>query len=436
MSKGGGTQANVSKDLSKFGRSAASDLGYLSKDASKRVTQFERTTGFSPDSAGRRFGLDPGALNLGVRTGVAPFSADQQQSFGLARDFSGPNFGAANADLNAINFGQIDRDTGALRNFKLDPSVGRNINFLENFTGSQAAKDALGELSGFEALRDSQFLPLLLETAQGQFVDPGNPFATNLVKTIEDDAGRNFRESILPSIGAQFAASGAFNNSLRAPVTNQAADDFQRAVADQTNAVRFNVFENERQRQQAAQLAGVDADLAADQLDLTALSNAAAGQVDLSGQTLSARQAALRGGIDASSIRQSALQAALQGSLGSGNLRLGRAQQRASQAQATSAAQLAKIDLLNRQGTQQQALTQALALAPQARQDARFSELERAAGINAAAGGGGGGGEPNALTSTVGGAATGAAFGSIIPGFGAPAGAIAGGLFGLGGSFL
>lgn len=478
---GSGSKAKTAKPnqynfLKREGKSAVNDLRYLSDTGAGRQSTFDQFMGIGApnplsDIAGRRsvavdalrslhgdpplasgqpspsggsfssredfarqFGVDANQLNLGIQTGgVVPFGKDTLASFDAARNFRGPNFGGALGDLGAIDYGGIGGDVDALRNFKLDPSVARGISGLEDFRGSAEAFGQLDRLNAFDAADPSQAQDFLADSASGRYLDEANPYLGDFIEASQRRLSNNFRENILPDIGAQFGASGAFNNSMRVPLTTQAARDLQEQLGDIDTRLSFDVYNTERQLMEQARGRLADDELARRGLNLEALTAGLGGAIDLSGQELSAKQSALQGGLSASQIRQAALDSALQGSLGLGDLRLGSAGLRADIANSQARSELDRISLLSQIGQKQDSLTQALALAPQARQDARFNELQQ---FNALVNPGGGGGAAapgtNRLASGIGGAVTGATLGSSF----GPVGTIAGGIIGGAGGFL
>jgi len=157
------------------------------------------------------------------------------------------------------------------------------------------------------------------------------------------------------------------------------------------------------------------------------------GEIDRQGLNLNALQSGLSGAVDLSGQQLSAQQSALQGALGQGDLRLGSAGTRADIANAQSQAELQKIGLLNQFGGQQDALAQALSLAPQAQQDARFNELSQFNALLNPNGAAAGAPKTNKTASAIGGAATGAAAGFMA---GGPVGAAVGGAGGLIGGYF
>ena len=176
---------------------------------------------------------------------------------------SGPDFGQALGAINSIDFGGINRSIGN----------------LEGFSGTQAAKDALGRLGAFrgtpEAFRtlraledfgraeqgfvtdarnavlnfdegfESDAIPLLLEAAQGKFLteQAGNPFIRDFIDAAQRPVIENFQEQVLPGILSTFAGTGGVGSSLRAGFTNQQARDLQRNLGDISSNISFNVFE-------------------------------------------------------------------------------------------------------------------------------------------------------------------------------------------------
>ena len=307
------------------------------------------------------------------QTSETRLSEPGQQQFDFAGGQLQDIFGAPPATVQAPDFGQA---IGAINSIDFG-GINNSIGALEGFSGTQAAKDALGQLGAFrgtpEAFRtlraledfgraeqgfvtdarnavlnfdegfESDAIPLLLETAQGKFLteQSGNPFIRDFIDAAQRPVIENFREEVLPGILSTFAGTGGVGSSLRAGFTNQQARDLQRNLGDISANISFNVFEAERQRQQAAQnsiLGFEDASLnrqlqartinleaaqQSAQLLLAARTAAGSQATALSQQRLQALQGAASGQVALSAQRQAALAAALQGRIGAGNLRIG-----------------------------------------------------------------------------------------------------------------
>ncbi|MDB4306177.1 hypothetical protein N9980_01265 [bacterium] len=314
-----------------------------------------------------------------------------QQQFDFA---AGKLEGRFNNQPNFIGFDRsgIDRGIAGLRGFGPSQATNNRIDALANFRGTAGAKSSLEKLGKFKGSGDafrtlgaleqfgageqgfvtdarnsvlnfdegfeSDALPLLLQSARGDFLSEqsGNPFVRDQINLAQRSTLDNFNESVLPNLLASFSGSGGVGSTLKAGFANQQARDLQRNLGDISSNISFNVFEAERQRQQAAQESilgfenfGLDRQLGArtanlnasqtsaqqildariaaggqatqlSQQELNALAGRAQGETALSGQTQASLQGAASGRVALDAQRQAALEGALGGEISKGQL--------------------------------------------------------------------------------------------------------------------
>ena len=303
-----------------------------------------------------------------VITGGTRLSPPGQQQFDFAQN---QLFDAFNAPLPTIGFDSsgLEGSIGRLNNFGPSGATTRALDTLGNFRGTQEAFRTLGALEEFGRAEqgfvtdarnavlnfdegfESQVLPLLQQAAEGQFLteEAGNPFIRDFIDVAQRPVIENFNEEVLPSILSTFSGRGGVGSSLRAAFTAQQARDLQRNLGDISTNISFNVFENERQRQLAAQQtilgfedAGLNRQLQARTVNLNAAQESArqllaarqAASVQatqLSQQRLAALQGAASGRIALDDQRLRALQSALGGESNLANLRFQSSQANAAQ---------------------------------------------------------------------------------------------------------
>lgn len=330
--------ANVTKnvDLTPYG-----GLGMPQKaGAAKQIW------GVDPLTLGATYGMTAGQTDALLRTGVSPLNAQQNQANSLLEQAAGTPVSDLYGQAQTAMSNQLTNPFGAAGN-----------------TAQQYMTD----------------------TATGKYLSPdNNPYLEGMYNAAARRATTAFNTSTLPSLTAQFSASGRYGSGAQEAVAGRAADSLQQNLTDQAANMYGQAYESERGRQQQA----------------------AAGLADYGNQqsTAIARAAALTPQV----------------------------------AEAGNSALASRAAMLNQVGSQYQNLQQQLygnlAAGYQGRQQAPYNQLNaynsyvtgNPTMMQQAGGGGGGGGVQGA----VGGAAAGAAMGSVAGPYGALAGAALGGIYG------
>lgn len=303
--------------------------------------------GTDPMKLGATYGMTAGQTDAMLRTGVAPLNNYQNAANKML-------VSAANTPVSGL----YDQSQSALSGQLTNP---------------------FGE-AGTNAER------YLTDAASGKYLSPdSNPYLAGMVDAANRRATQAFNTSTLPSLTAQFSASGRYGSGQQEAVAGRAANSLQQNITDNTANMYGTAYNNERSLQQQA----------------------AAGLADYGSQQSTAitRAAALTPQV----------------------------------AEAGNAALAQRAAMMNQVGGQYQTLQNQLygnlASAYQGRQQAPYTQL--AAYNSAVTGnptltqqGGGGGGGGGGVQGAVGGAAAGAAMGSVAGPYGALAGAALGGIYG------
>ena len=226
------------------------------------------TTGETARDLARRFGLNGNDVQTLAQTGVSPFSAEQREAqalnLGLARQPVNPAYanavGAASGQ--AVNgLGQLQRDAANLSGsvgFNPLSAAERQAMGVAGQIGSNPLSAAQQQAAGMfgNTSRPDPFQlnsgiagDVLGATAGGAFVGR-NPF---LDATFNQASGRvldQFQERILPSIDAQFAASGRYGSGAMQNEKRQNAELVGDAVNDLATNIYGGAYQNERGMQQ------------------------------------------------------------------------------------------------------------------------------------------------------------------------------------------
>ena len=96
------------------------------------------------------------------------------------------------------------------------------------------------------------------ETASGAFLS-GSPYLQNLIETATRPIARQFQEQTLPSIASQYSAAGRYGSGAMARTTGQAQEGASRAIGDIATQLAAADYARERQAQQQAIGAQIDA---------------------------------------------------------------------------------------------------------------------------------------------------------------------------------
>ena len=96
------------------------------------------------------------------------------------------------------------------------------------------------------------------ETAGGAFLS-GSPYLQSLIETATRPITQQFQEQTLPSIASQYSAAGRYGSGAMARTTGQAQEGASRAIGDVATQLAAADYARERQAQQQAIGAQIDA---------------------------------------------------------------------------------------------------------------------------------------------------------------------------------
>jgi hypothetical protein len=96
------------------------------------------------------------------------------------------------------------------------------------------------------------------ETASGAFLS-GSPYLQSLIETATRPIAQQFQEQTLPSIASQYSAAGRYGSGAMARTTGQAQEGASRAIGDIATQLAAADYARERQAQQQAIGAQIDA---------------------------------------------------------------------------------------------------------------------------------------------------------------------------------
>jgi hypothetical protein len=96
------------------------------------------------------------------------------------------------------------------------------------------------------------------ETASGAFLS-GSPYLQSLIETATRPITQQFQEQTLPSIASQYSAAGRYGSGAMARTTGQAQEGASRAIGDVATQLAAADYARERQAQQQAIGAQIDA---------------------------------------------------------------------------------------------------------------------------------------------------------------------------------
>lgn len=322
---------------------------YGSLSMPQKAGAAQQMWGMDPMKLGATYGLSAGQTDAMLRTGVAPLNNYQNAANQMLTN-------AANSPVSNL-YGQSEA------------ALSRQLSNPFGSAGDTAQQ-------------------YMTDAATGKYLSPdSNPYLEGMYNAAARRATSAFNTSTLPSLTAQFSASGRYGSGQQEAVASRAADSLQQNLTDTAANMYGQAYEAERSRQQQA----------------------AAGLADYGNQqsTAIARAAALTPQV----------------------------------AEAGNSAMASRAAMMNQVGSQYQNLQNQLygnlANAYQGKQQAPYTQL---AAYNSAVtgnptlmqqGGGGGGGGGGAAQGALGGAAAGASMGAMTGNpYGVAAGAVLGGIYG------
>lgn len=95
----------------------------------------------------------------------------------------------------------------------------------------------------------------VLDTVNGNYLQ-SNPYMDSVINTSLDDVTRKYTDQVLPGLASNFASSGRYGSGIQQNLTAQAAGQLGKEAMGVASGIRYDNYNNERQRQlQAAALA-------------------------------------------------------------------------------------------------------------------------------------------------------------------------------------
>ena len=123
------------------------------------------------------------------------------------------------------------------------------------------------------------------QTAQGDYLTAGNPYAAQAIKNATAPLAQRFQEDVIPGIQSGFNNAGRFGSGLQARQQERAGETVANQMGDIATNMGLQIYGDERQRQiQASQLAPQLA--SQDYTDIQALKGVGVEQESMAGNIL------------------------------------------------------------------------------------------------------------------------------------------------------